>query len=502
MEDNIETEVVQTKNKKIGKNVIFNFISQFLTLVLPLITAPYLARVLHEEGNGRIAYSLSIVTYFVIFANLGFDIYGQRKIATHQDDKEVVSKAFWEMLILKLFFTSISLGILCVWLLTIGFGNNYDFLILILAIQVIAVPFDIQFLFRGKENFAAIAIRSIIVRLVCLICIFCFVKTENDAWIYALCYSGSIIISNVIMWFSVHKYVSLVNIKDLNLRRHIKPAILIFLPTLAIIVYSVFDKTMIGLLAKNPDYENGCYEQAYKLNSIILLLVTIISAVFISRNANEYKKNGIEAIKTNLYFASNYVWLMGFPLIVGVNVLSGNLCSWFLGEGYNEVPLLLGIMSVRFISSGFAEVFGNQLFIAIGKEKYYTIAVFIVAFINITLNAIMIPFLGATGAAIATAISEVTVTTILGLLVYKKKYLSFKPIFLCSWKYIIAAGIMFFPIYFVNKAMPYSILSFLICTAIGMITYFIVLVLLRDKFLMKLLIAIKNKFKKKELKEE
>ena len=362
--ENTESEI-QSKNKKIGKNVIFNFISQFLTLVIPLITAPYLARVLHEEGNGMVAYSLSIVTYFIIFANLGFDIYGQRKIAAHQDDKEIVSKAFWEMLILKLFFTSMALGVLCVWLLTIGFGANYDYLILLLSIQVIAVPFDIQFLFRGKENFAAIAIRSIIVKTIGLVCIFCFVRTENDAWIYALCFSASILISNIIMWFSIKKYINFVNIKDLNLRRHIKPAVLIFLPTLAVVVYSVFDKTMIGLLAKNPDYENGCYEQAYKLNSVILLLVTIISSVFVSRNANSYREKGIESIKPNLYFACNYVWLMGVPLIVGINVLSKNMCSWFLGDGYEKVPLLLGIMSVRFISSGFSEIFGSQLFTCI-----------------------------------------------------------------------------------------------------------------------------------------
>lgn len=490
------------KKRSIKSNFIFNFISQILTLMIPLVTAPYIARVLQEEGNGRYSYSLSIVMYFIIFASLGFDMYGQRQIAQYQDDKEDKSKIFWEIVILRGIFTVISLVVLYSIIFTIGFGEKYTTLILILSIQVIAIPFDIQFLFRGEEDFKTIAIRSIILKILGLICVFVFVKSENDTWIYCLCLSLSVVISNIVMWFDIFRRIKIIKITQLSLTRHLIPSLLIFLPTLAITVYSVFDKTMIGLLASNPDYENGCYEQAYKLNSVALVPVTVISSVMTSRNAYDFKIGNIGEVKRHIYYSCNYVWLIGLPLIVGFAVLSKNLSSWFLGEGYDEVPTLLVIMSVRFIFSGLGVVFGDQFFLAIGKEKYITIATSIVAVLNVVLNYFLIPPYGATGAAIATAISEITVTTILVIFVIKGKYASIFRVLLLSWKYVIASAIMFVPIYFMQKFMGYSVLSFLLITLVGILVYFITLLCLRDKFLINniknIFSLLKSKFIAKE----
>ena len=493
------------KKQGLKVNFIFNFISQILTLIIPLITTPYLSRVLHEAGNGQYSYSVSIITYFILFSNLGFDIYGQRQIAAYQNDKENKSKVFWELFFLKCITTSVSLVILYSIAFSIGFGEKYTKLILLLSIQVVAIPFDIQFLFRGDEDFKSIAIRSIIMKLISLVCIFVFVKTESQTWVYTLIMSLSIISSNLIMWLSVFKRIRFVKFKELSLLRHLKPTILIFLPTLAVTVYSVFDKTMIGLLAENPDYENGCYEQAYKINSVALLPVTIISSVMISRNAHDYENGNTDAVKRHLYLASNYVWMLGIPLIVGFAVLSENVCSWFLGEGYNEAPLLLQIMSVRFIVSGLGVVFGDQLFIAIKKEKFPTIATTVAAVVNILLNYFLIKKYGAVGAAIATAICETIVTFILAILVVKGKYLSITKILSFCWKYVVAAGVMFVPIFFINRYMKYSVWSFLICAVTGIITYAILLIILRDKFFINntknIMSSLLNKFRRKKSEE-
>ena len=484
--------------KRTKKNVVFNLANQILILVIPLILTPYLARVLHEEGNGQYAYSFSIITYFIIFANLGFDIYGQRKIAAYQDNKEITSRAFWEILILKIIFSSISFLIICIILLTFGFGKSYDLLILLLSIQVISVPFDIQFLFKGKEQFSAIFLRTFIIKIVSTICIFLFVKTIDDLWKYVLFLSLSTFLSNIIMWISIKKYICFVPIKDLELKRHLKPAISIFLPSLIYTLYSIFDRTMIGLLINNADYENGCYEQAFKINNVILLFVIVLSPVLVSRNANEYKKKGIDSIKNNLYFSANYIWLISLPLIVGVNVLAGNISAWFLGDGYEKVPMLLQIMSIRLVTAGFTSALGGELFIAIGKEQYFTLSTIIALVVNIVLNLILIPYYGAVGAAATTAFSEIVMMAILCFIVQKGKYISLLKIFKLSWKYIIASIIMFFPIYFINSAMNYSILSFIICTICGAITYYIVLVVLRDKFVLSISKKIISKVLKKE----
>lgn len=488
------------KKLSLKTNFIYNFISQILILIVPLLTAPYLSRVLHETGNGQYSYALSIVTYFILFANWGFDIYGQKQVAGFQNDKPNRDKTFWEIFILKCAFTAVSLSVLYSVLFTIGFGDKYNRLILIMSMQVVAVPFDIQFFFRGEEDFRTITVRTIVMRLAALICTFVFVKGENDNWIYALCISCSTLLANLSMWLSVFRKISVKNIGKLSFKRHLLPTFLIFLPALASTVYTVLDKTMIGKLAENADYENGCYDQAYKINSIVLLLVTVISSVMVSRNAHDYKSGDMDSLKRHLNYAFNYVWMVGVPLIVGFMVLSENLSSWFLGEGYEEVPLLLKIMSVRYVFSGFIGVLSEQLFIAIGKEKYPTIATFIAAALNFGLNFWLIPSYGAVGAAITTAISEITVPIVLFVFAVREKYVSILKILAQSWKYIIAAAIMFVPIYFMQMYMDYAVWTFIVITLVGIVTYALALLVLRDKFFLRAVKSgirlITEKFKK------
>lgn len=479
------------KNNSLKKNFFFNFISQILILVIPLITTPYLARVLHEEGNGQISYAFSIVTYFILFANLGFTIYGQREISKFRNDKEKLTKTFYEIFFVRMITTTISIVILAIILFTIGFGEKYNLLITIYGIQLIAVYFDIQFFYQGTENFKSIALRSIIMKVIGLVCIFLFVKEETDIWKYALFISLATIFSNLIMWPYALKQVGICKAKEIKIFRHILPALLIFLPSLAVTIYSVFDKTMIGLLSSNSDYENGCYGQAYKLNNVMLLLVTVISPVLTARNNYDYSHNNEDGFKEHLYFSSNYVWLIGLPLIAGCIVLSKNLCTWYLGDGYAEVPLLLSIMAVRFVASGLSELFGTQYLIVIGKEKYVLISSIIAACMNLGCNFIMIPFYGSVGASIATAICEVSMTIVLGIFVYKQHFVSEKKIILMCFKYLFSALIMGLLIYLINSLFVETIWSFLLCVLIGAIAYFLMLILLKDKFVINILRKVK-----------
>lgn len=495
-----------TNNKEIKKyslksNFIFNFISQILVLIIPLITAPYIARVLGADINGQISFSSSIVTYFTLFASFGFATYGQREIARFRDDKHQRTLVYFEITFLRSIFTAVSIAVLLTITFLNVFDEKYKTFILIESINVLACGIDPSFFYQGVEDFKSIAIKTVLIKIVGLVFIFLFVKTSDDAWLYVLFNCGAAFISYLFMWPKVIKTSERFHLSELNLKKHLWPAFLIFLPSLATTIYSVLDKTMIGLLATNPDYENGCYEQAYKLNSILLLLISVISTIYIPRNAHEYAIGNIEGLKKNLKFSCEYVWLIGIPLIVGVAVLAPSLSYWFLGDGYDEVPLLLQIMSVRFLGAGFGLLFGSQLYTSIGKEKYATIATTIAAVVNFTMNIFFIKLWGATGASITTAISEVLVAVITGVICFKQKYLMFKDFLMTSIKKLIAAGVMFAPIYFMNKCFEYNIGTFLLITLVGCITYAILLLLLRDKFfimiLQKGLSSLKFKKKKK-----
>ena len=488
--------MIGNSNKKssLKINFIFNFLSQLMVIIVPLFTGPYLARVLHAEGNGQISFANSIITYFTLMANLGFTTYGQREIAKCRDDNERKNKIFWEIFIIRIIFSLFSFLFLTVLIEAGCFETRYVSILYLLSLQVIFSSFDISFYYQGIENFKSLAIRTLIVKILGITSIFLFVKSESDIWIYALSISLSNIIANLSMWPTVISKIKVKN-RHFNIFKHIVPSILIFLPTLAVTIYSVFDKTMIGILSANPDYENGCYDSAYKINSIVLLIVTTISSVMSSRNAYVYKSGDILTLKNNIYMASNYVWLVGIPLILGNILLSANLTQWFFGNGYEEVPILISIMSIRFIVSGFSEIFGTQIFISIGKEKYTMYSAIIAAVINLTLNYFLIPIYGALGAAIATAVCEVVMTLILGIFLLKSKLIEIKKIFLMPIKYIIAAMLMSLCIYFVNKSFEYSVWSFILCTLVGIFVYGLSLLIMRDKFFFYLCKEIFKTFK-------
>ena len=495
---------VMPKRGNLKTNFIFNLISQILGLIIPFITSPYISRVLQVEVVGRISYVNSIITYFVLFANLGLNIYGQRQIAKYREDLEEKSKIFWEIITLRMVLTTISLIVFFIIYSAFGFGEKYNLFILISSLQIFAIPFNIQFLYQGEENFKSLAIRDIFFKVISLVFLFAFIKSKEDGWIYVLISSLSSLASALVMWPGAFSYLKKISFKSLDIKKHIKPTIMIFLPTLAVTIYSVLDKSMIGWLAPTPDYANGCYDRAYTINSMALLLVTVINAIMIPRNANEFAKGAMEKVRENVHISFRYVLMIGLPLIAGFLVLSNSLVSWFIGPGFEDVPILLKIMSIRFVVSGFGAIMGEQLFIAIGKEKYPTIATFIAAFVNILLNFILIPYLGAIGAAITTAVSEVLVTSILLVLGLRGKYFSINKVLKLSYKYFIAALIMFVPIFFMNKVMSYTIWNFLIIMIVGILVYGISLLILKDQLVydvLKVGIGFINK-KRNKTKEE
>lgn len=495
--NSVDVETPSTPPPKpvnIKVNAVYNLISKLLLIFIPLITAPYLARILGEEGNGQISYVSSIITYFTLISSLGFSVYGQREIAKCKGDKNSKSIIFWEIFFIKLICTLFALCVLFILLFTIGFGERYNTLIFIMSIQVVAVIFDIEYLYMGEENFKSIAIRNIIVKIIGVILIFVFVNDAEDVWVYALYLSGSTFFSYAVMWTGLSKHIKFVSLKEIKPFRHIKGAIIIFIPMVITSLFTTFDKTMIGLLAPNPDYENGCYEQAYKINSVAQTIVTVFSSVMMSRNSADYKNGDIESMKKHIYKNANYIWMTSLFFIAGFLVLSKNFSSWFFGKGYDEVPALLQIMSVRLVASGFSILLGDR-FIAMGEEKWWFISVSVGALSNILINYLMIPTYGAIGAATATAICEVMIlmTNIVFTLI--KKDLSLKRVFCSCWKYFIAAVAMFAVMFVLQYYLVNAVWSFILIGVVGAFIFAISLLILRDAFFMEICRLVIKKIK-------
>lgn len=274
-----ETNEVIEKNKNVKKNYFYNLIYQIFLIIVPLVVMPYVSRVLTPDGIGKYSFSYSINVYFTSFAALGFVTYGQRIIANNQNNKIEQSKNFWEIIICRAISVAISLGLSLI-LSTIDVFKDYNLLLFILNLNIIAVAFDISFFFQGNEEFSKIVVRNVIIRLITIALIFILVKKKDDLWLYTLIQSGSLLLGNLSLWPYLKNRLCKVNISILKPMSHFYSTFRLFIPTIATQIYVMVDKTLIGVLIndtytviengveiikKYSDLENGLYEQAEKI---------------------------------------------------------------------------------------------------------------------------------------------------------------------------------------------------------------------------------------------
>ncbi len=470
---------VKAGKKSVKKNYVYNLLYELFLLIIPIVVTPYVARALGETGSGQYSFTYSISTYFTLFASLGFSFYAQRLVASHQGDKAQQSKDFWEIFFVRLIPVGITLIVYVVLAGAGVYGVKYNYLMIILSINVIAVAFDITFFFKGNEEFGRIVLRNIVIKSVSILCIFLFVKDTDDLWIYALIQSGAVILSNLSLWLYLPKQLVKINLKDTHPFKHLKPTIILFLPTIATSVYTSLDKTLIGLITRD-DAENGNYEYAEKLVKMALTVLTSLGTVMIPRNSKKFADGDIKGVEANIYKSTQFVLFMGIPLMFGMIAVSDNLISWYLGSGYSKASTLMKILSPIIPIIGLSNVFGIQFLIPSKQDKKYTLAVILGAVTNLLLNLLLIYFIKSYGAAIATVIAETIVTGV--MLIFLRKNIRFGKILLSSWKYWIAGLVMFAALFFIFRGYSPSVLHTLYMTGCGVLIYFCVLTLLKDKY--------------------
>ena len=478
------------KKKSVKINYFYNLIYNLLTLLLPLLTTPYLSRVLGVENIGIYGFTNSIVTYFVLFGCLGTTLYGQREIAYVQDDKEKQSKVFYEIFFVKLISMFISI-------LLYGFSFCLDGTLSlyyqILLIYLVANVFDISWYLQGIEEFDKTVIRNLIVKVLSIILIFVLVKKPDDLWIYFTIFAGSELLGNITMWIYVPKYLNKPNFKKLNLKKHLKPILMLFIPQIAIKVYTVLDKTMIGVISGNMN-DVGFYEQGQNIVRALIVIITAYGTVMASRIAYTYKnsdkKETIKYLKSSFRFS----WLLGIPLMLGTIAVADKLVPWFFGDGYAPVSNIIKFTSPLIIAIGLNNVLGMQYLVPIGRQKDFTTAVVIGALSNFVLNNILIRLFGTIGAVIASVLAE-TIILIYELYVTRKEF-NWLMIFNGIFKYLIAGIIMFIVIYNIELHLGVSLLNTFIVFIIGVITYFIMLLLLRDSYILDNLNILLKKVKR------
>ena len=459
---------------KVIKNYLYNASYQLLLIILPIITTPYVSRVLGADGVGTYSYTNSITQYFILFGCIGLNLYGQREIAYYQNDVRKRNRTFFELVFLRAITISISL---IIFYLTMVQFSKYSSIFLIQTLDIIASIFDISWFFQGIEDFKRTVLRNFLVRLLCVTLIFIFVKSPADLPLYVLCYSGTLFLGNISLWLYMPKYVNKNDINGLNIKKHIRPAVMLFLPQIATSLYTYLDKTMIGYITDNTA-EVAYYEQSQTIVKTVMTVITSLGTAMMPRIANLFKTNQYEEIKKYMNASIKFVLLLAIPFTFGIMGIAKGFVPWFFGEGYEKVVPNMMVIAPVIIFIGMSTITGTQYLLPLGRQKEYTLSVIAGAVINFILNIIFISIFGSVGAAIGTLIAEFAVMGV--QLYFIRKEFSLLGIFKQAIKYTLFGLIMFIVVILLSNILSVYIVSTFVEIFVGAIVYGLLLLISKD----------------------
>lgn len=460
--------------KSIKKNYIFNVSYQIINLLVPFIISPHISRILKADGIGEVSYIESVVSYFVLFATLGVTTYGQREISYVQDLLEKRTVIFWETKIIEVCSSAVAIVVYIFFL----FRQENKSLYIIFIFSLLAVLVDITWFFQGIEEFGKVVAKNILIKIFNIIFVYCFIRTQDDLILYAFGLTFFLFMGNLSLWRYLGKFITRVKLSQLHPFRNIKIIISLFVPTIAIQIYTVLDKTMIGVITQDT-FENGYYEFAIKICRMAITLVTALGAVMIPRIGYHFEKKEIEIVKSLMYKSYRFIWFLGIPLCFGLIIVSKNFIPWFLGAGYEKVIILLGILSFLILAIGISNVTGMQYLLPTKREKIFTAAVICGAIFNFILNLFLINVFQSIGAAIASVIAEIIVTSM--QLYFVRREISCVRILKEGRHYFIAVIFMMLVLVMESFYLESSVVNTTIMVVSGASVYFIVLTILKDE---------------------
>ncbi|TKM14646.1 flippase [Enterococcus faecium] len=465
----------------IKANYFYNIFYQILSLITPLITAPYIARVLGVDAIGQYSFTQSIVMYFCLISALGSGTHGQRGIARLRNDPSQMSVFFYEVVILRIFTTIFSLLLFFTYILL--FGKKYFALFAIQSITVIANAFDISWFYQGLENFKYTVTRQIIIKLLSITSILLFVKTKDDLILYAALYSIPILIGNLLLWSKVNQYVSKVVVNKLNPMKHFKEEITLFVPYIATMLFSYVDKTMIGHFAINGNKENGYYEQALKFIIIAANVVSAFSTVLIPRMVSYFKMRDNVNIQKYLKQGIQLIMMVSAILFCGMFLVGKNLIPWFYGVEYIKCVDILKVLSFVIIFKGMNALFGGAILIPRFQQNKYSTAVWTTAVFNICFNYLLIPKYGAIGASIISVMSEVLQFILLTF--FSRDVISVRKLISYSYKPLVSAVATIIIIDKIVNNFASNFLNSMLLSGLCCFVYVLGLLLLKEDMILK-----------------
>lgn len=478
--------------RSIKNNFSLSLTNTVVGLLYPVVTFPYISRVLHPDGVGLIQFLQSVVSYFALFAALGIPLYAVKEIAKYKEDEKERNKITAEILILLCVQTLIVYSVLLISGFVVNQFHENLVLFLILSLHLFLVVIGCDWFYQGVEEFKFITIRSLLVKILSLIALFVFVKSEDDIYVYAVLIVIAEAGNYVINFIHLRKYISFraINLKELDIKRHIKPAFEIFLLNVIVSIYINLDSVMLGFMKGNESL--GYYAVATKITKAFTGFTSALGFVVFPRIAGYYKEGNVASFRELINTSLSFTMFVLIPVSVGLFVCAAPLISVFCGSEYRSSILTLRILSPIIVFISISGILGTNALYAMDRQRVVIISTASGALLNLILNFTLIPFLSQDGAAIASLVAELSVA--ITMFYFGNKYIHLAFADKCLSQVILSTIVMAAVIVVMNKYLLLKpLITIALDVAVGSIVYLGLLFVVRNRFTMQALVIIKSK---------
>ncbi len=423
-----------SEKKSLKLNFFMNAMLTMSSFLFPLISAPYIYRVLQADGKGKVTFATSLIAYFLMLARLGIPTYGVRACAKVRDDKQALSKTAHELLIINLIMSVVAYGLLFLALAFVPQLREDRLLYLVVSLTIIFDTIGMEWLYKALEQYSYIAIRSMIFKLVALVGMFLLVRSKDDYVIYGGLTILAASASSVFNFFHARKYISMRPMGGYKLSPHIKAVTIFFAMTCASTVYTNLDTVMLGFM--RGETVVGYYDAAVKIKSILVSIVTSLGVVLLPRAAYYVEHGLMEEFRSISRKALNFVFVAALPMMLYFMLFAKQGILLLSGEGYDPAVSAMQIIMPTLLFIGLSNILGIQILVPMGKEKVVLWSLIVGAVVDVIINILLIPGYGAAGAAAGTMVAEFAVLAYQFVVLRKEVWASFRQI--GYWKLILA----------------------------------------------------------------
>lgn len=404
--DEFRSTVRIMKKNSVSINFLYQIAYQILVIISPLITVPYIARVLGAENNGVYIFTYTIVNYFVVFSAFGIEAYGNRLIAQSKTKgQDVLNHAFSSLFWLH---TIVTLLVFMGYIFYVFFiAKSYKTIFIIQTIWIFSAFFDINWLFFGLEEFKISVTRNFIIKICSIVCIFVFVRNSTDLWLYTLIMGIGQFFSNIFLWKYLKKYISFSKVTVSDILSHVRPLLVLFFAVIATSIYRMIDKVMVGSFCNMNDLAS--YEYADRMIRLLVTIITALGTVMLPRMSALYAEGNDRLVAKYMASTTQIMFIISSALSFGLAAIADDFMPLLLGDGYDSSISITIILCVSLPVMGWNNLIRTQILMPQERDKIYVSAVWAGAIVNVVLNIVLIKYIGAHGAAIATVISYIVV---------------------------------------------------------------------------------------------